>query len=783
MSSSNADDRGSDLSMISSNMLAGIQVLKSVTPDMDANVVGGVVNFDLREASGLGSGKPNYGFVVQGGHNGLANAQNSFRNYKFEGIYANRLFENKFGLFLQGAYENRNLSSNELGASYTSQGNSQVDYLTQNITLDDIQRERIRGNAVLTLDYRLTDGKIIFSNLFSTSKTESNDRQQFYDVDRGNNRQNFNARYTKSTLSTISNILSFEHGLSIFDMKATLSHAYSETKNPNDWSVDFVNSSAGLQEFGFSANVDPRNVVAAANNDTSNTLLQFVSTNRSFSRERALVGSLDFETQLNFTDNITANIKFGGSYKHQTRSYDLNVIDGQQFGFASGGAIITQLEEALPWFRHKPGDDLNVPFSLFLDSDFDYGQFLDSDYEMVYPLDFDRLQSMVDYMNANQLPQNVTYNHNVGSSITEDYDGEEDITATYIMSTFNIGSELTITPGVRYQQLKTTYTAPQGLQGPTSFAVYAYQLKTVTKYYPYWLPAILLRYKPFGWFDIRLAHTNTVSYPDYSALAPRINVAQSAGELHYNGFNLKPARSKNFDAYLSFYNNTIGLFTIGGFYKQITDLIYPFSFTPSNPNDLIQYYPDWVENRQPLTGVRVFTFVNNSYKVDNIGLELDWQTHFWYLPGFLSGLVLSANYTHIFSEAEYPYQLIQSGRPPKFIDTTYVAPLLYQPDNILNVTLGYDYKGFSVRISSLHSAKIFTGPTPWTQLRAFTDAYTRWDITLKQDLPYIGGLQVYCNLNNITGAKDASSISASTGVPERIEHYDSMIELGLRGNF
>ena len=249
-------------------------------------------------------------------------------------------------------------------------------------------------------------------------------------------------------------------------------------------------------------------------------------------------------------------------------------------------------------------------------------------------------------------------------------------------------------------------------------------------------------------------------------------------------FNVhKPARSKNFDAYLSFYNNTIGLFTIGGFYKQITDLIYPFSFTPPTPNDLVQYYPEWVENKQPLAGITVSTYVNNSYKVDNIGMEIDWQTHFWYLPGVLSGLVMSVNYTHIFSEAEYPYQMLIPGRPPKLIDTTYVAPLLYQPDDILNLTLGYDYRGFSLRISALYSDKIFTGPTQWEQLRAFTDAYTRWDISLKQDLPYIEGLQVYCNLNNITGAKDVSSISAPTGVPKRIEHYGSMIELGFRGNF
>ncbi len=43
-------DRGADLSMISSSMLNGIEVTKAITPDMDATLLGGVVNFGLRKA-------------------------------------------------------------------------------------------------------------------------------------------------------------------------------------------------------------------------------------------------------------------------------------------------------------------------------------------------------------------------------------------------------------------------------------------------------------------------------------------------------------------------------------------------------------------------------------------------------------------------------------------------------------------------------------------------------------------------------------------------------------
>ena len=144
---------------------------------------------------------------------------------------------------------------------------------------------------------------------------------------------------------------------------------------------------------------------------------------------------------------------------------------------------------------------------------------------------------------------------------------------------------------------------------------------------------------------------------------------------------------------------------------------------------------------------------------------------------------MRVNYTHIFSKAEYPYEFTTSTFPRRYIDTSYNAPLLYQPDDILNFTIGYDYEGFSIRLSSIYSAKIFTGPTQWPQLRAYTSAYNKWDISIKQKLPYFESLEIFCNLNNFNSADDESVISASTGVPSRIQSYYYMIEFGLRGQF
>ncbi len=785
LSSSDPNNRSTDLSMISSDMLEGIQVAKTVTPDMDANVIGGVVNFELRDAKAQNSGTARYSFTAQSGYNGLENALDKYKNYKLVGTFENRYFDNSFGLLVQGSYERRNLSSNEQGATYGPYGNDVSQYLTNGITLDDVLRDRQRGNAVVSLDYILPDGGTLqFSNLFSTSTTKSNDRQQFYNVINGANTQNFNFLYSEGKLNTITNMLKFEDPVSIFNMKLTLSHSYSETKDPGDWQVNFQNASAGIGAYGSRTNLDPKTVVAAANNDASNTLLQSVQTTYSFTRERVLSAALDFDTPLNISKDVTAVIRFGGKYQHTNRSYDQNVYSGEVFTLASSTAIIEQLQNQFPWFRHRQGQPNDVPVAPFLDPSFNYGTFLNGDYTLRYPLNITRLGSMVDFMNSHMLPNNTTYNYNVGASTRNDYTGTEDVAAFYAMAVLNVGPSLQIIPGARYQQLKTVYTAAQGIQSPTSFSDYPYKLKTVTSYHPRWFPDLLVHYKPADWLGVRLAYTNTISYPDYSAIAPLINVYVANGMIIYNGFELKPVTSTNYDASLSFHNNTIGLFTIGGFLKKIKNVIYQYAFFPATKKDLISYYPDWVQNPNPPTGIQVSKYVNNPYTANDYGMELEWQTHFWYLPEALSGLVLSVNYTHIFSKAEYPDQVtVKNGRFVTHIDTLYFAPLLYQPDNIINLTLGYDYKDFSIRVSSIFSSKIFTQPLIWPQLRTYTDSYNRWDISMKQKLPLMNGIEVYCNLNNITGADDVSTISASTGAPSRQQSYSYMIQLGLRGNF
>jgi hypothetical protein len=230
---------------------------------------------------------------------------------------------------------------------------------------------------------------------------------------------------------------------------------------------------------------------------------------------------------------------------------------------------------------------------------------------------------------------------------------------------------------------------------------------------------------------------------------------------------------------MSVYNNEIGLLTVDGFYKKIKDLIF-FSLTY---HDNLSAYPDLPQDRNIRYGIE--TYVNNPNISTVKGIEADWQTHFWYLPAPLSGLVFNINYTHVFSEARYPKQekynvVIDSTTGETALmtmDRSYVTRLVNQPNDVLNLGLGFDYAGFSARVSMLYKDNIFKNPSFWMQERTNSDKYTRWDLSLKQDLPY--GLQVYFDLLNISGEDDVDLNQKRTW-PSGIYRYGMAGDIGLR---
>ncbi|HPB01285.1 MAG TPA: carboxypeptidase-like regulatory domain-containing protein, partial [Candidatus Marinimicrobia bacterium] len=112
--STDLEDRSTNLGFFSSNMLSGIEVVKVLTPDMDANAIGGVVNLRLREApTGFQSD-----VFAQGSYN-TQDRTYPGQNYKFWASASNRFFNDKLGVFIQGNAERSNVGNDVTTAGYT----------------------------------------------------------------------------------------------------------------------------------------------------------------------------------------------------------------------------------------------------------------------------------------------------------------------------------------------------------------------------------------------------------------------------------------------------------------------------------------------------------------------------------------------------------------------------------------------------------------------------------------------------------------------------------------
>jgi len=786
MASSNAADRSTDLSMISPNMLESIEVSKTVTADQDADVLGGTVNFKLREAQG---GKEGLGveLLAQGGYTGLSNATDKYRNNKLVASIEGRFLNERLGLFVQMSSERRNLSSNEFAASYDpdQQNSSTTNYSTREISLRNYLRDRQRLNGTLAVDYRLPEGKISLTNFFSSGTTEEQNRQEGIAVGgsltTGFNRRTYSMVFARGEVNMMTNTLKIDHQLPVVHVDATFSHTYSETKNPNDWTVNFLSTDAGINQLRLVNNLDPRTVVLQSNTDPDRAKLNTLTNNHRFGKERALMAALDLDFPINPLPEVSSVVKLGGKYRHQTRMYT-NEQYGTNYTFTSPSATGAALM-IIDHFKFTISDPTNIPMSLFVDPGFSYGKFLGGDFTMSNPLSYGATGNLIRFCqdNTDEIARRggqEAWARNNFQSITNNYSGDERLGAFYAMWTIKAGADLTLIPGVRYQNLRTTYSGTRGNQTSQSYTVYDHSGDTtVTLDHPFWLPNLNIRYKPFSWFDIRLSYSNSISYPDFNTIIPRIDVS-GQNIISWNNFMLEPSRSKNFDVYCSFSDNTIGLFTVGSFLKNIDNLIYPWTFIKrgleASPYFLTTKSPD------PNASYTINTYKNNPYIVVTWGLEFDWQTHFWYLPEPLNGLILNVNYTHVTSKAEYPYTLIRNvGRVQQVIDTSYTDRLISQPDHIINFSLGYDYKDFSIRVSMLYQADIFTTPSQWPQLAASTAAYRRWDISFKQTLPWFG-LQLYGNINNLNGAEDLSVLQMYAATPTLRQAYGLSADLGLR---
>lgn len=781
------EDRSVDLSLISSNMLDGIILKKSNTPDMDADVLGGTVDLKLKEApDGL-----NFNLSAQGGHNAL---QGNYDNYSLTSSLSNRFFDSRLGLIVNANIDNYNRSADKLQDEWRAY--NQI-VASGQIFLREEQLTRKRAGASILGDFLIPSGKINADVFFNQLKSDGlNHISQVNTLENGwgTNRHIYQTEQYKSTTNIFTGAFGVTQDFSWFRYDASISRSGTATSNPDRRVYEFTQEQSALHP-GYPIGVSPVDVAKFYNADTITTNMSALYSYGTRTIENISSAKLNFEIPYKLNEQLSGYIKTGVKLRWIDRSNDQRQYgySGLQYGSGSQNPVFRYINEVYPeWGLADVIEEyglLNIrPFLTY----YNRADFLNGD----YPLGFIPNDVMLHQMTSALINApdglHVWEPYSVGT-FGYDYQGFERYEAAYLMGELNWGTFLTLIPGVRWEEEYTVYDGQRyrvnqsGVTAespPTEFV----RLHKVRRN-KFWLPMITLILKPTDWLQVRLAGTETLARPDYLRYAPISYISADSKQVTAANLSLKPSQATNYDIGVSIFNNEIGLFSVNAFYKKIEDLVFysAFYYRPGIEVDPALELPStWLASNPQINAYR-----NNPNPAKYSGFEIEWQTHFWYLPSVLSGLVLNVNYTHIYSEMILAYDSLvttQVGtrRYYSLKRTSIKTRMPDQPSHIFNMTLGYDIGGFSARLSYLYQTdKLagigYNGVVPSSHLSSYSGGYGRWDLTIQQKLEDTN-FQLFANFNNLNNRHDQNFIGSNLINPSYIEYYGFTMDLGFRYN-
>ncbi|MGH7599581.1 MAG: TonB-dependent receptor [bacterium] len=783
------DDRSVDLSLISANVLDGIEVRKAVTPDMDADVLGGTVDLKLREAPD----RLAFNATVQPvGYNRL---QDEWGNYNVTGNVSNRYFDGRLGLIGSFNTDDYDRSADKLSGNYKQITDlttrlTQIQIQTLSLREESVARGRTGGSALF--DYRLSDNGKITANGFY-NRLHWDGLYRINRMDREHNSHYYDMEDRKGSTSIFTGALGLKQDFGWLSFDVSGAFTATRTKRPGERTWTFAQENTGF--VGLATDTPASELAKFATNDSNNTGLSSVYIFDTKLNENQKTAQFNVQKPIRLGSQLSGYIKLGGKFRWLDRRNDENQFgrDGLQYGNTNGAnPTLSVLDQIIPeWKVASLASAYGVLPIWAFRSKHSRSDFLDGDYPLGFTFDEAMMNRLTDALQGT--PEFLRYA--IGSR-GRDYDGIERYYAGYVMGEFSLGKLITLLPGVRYEHDYSKYhgqryrevTINNTQAEPTDLVALTDERKN-----DFWLPMAHLIVQPADWLKIRLAGTKTLTRPDYIQYAPITSINSYQSYIRASNAALKPAQSQNFDAAVSIYQRHIGLFTASGFRKNIDDLIFQTRLN-LRPEVLAQYKTLLPGLNIPTSWLgsapQADTYINNPFPAKYKGFELDWQTHFWYLPSILRGLVLNVNYTRIISETEiqlFNTQRVRVGTtlPPRYryevTDTLRTARMPDQPAHIANATLGYDYKGFSTRLSYLYQTDKVTFIDRESALDNFSGTYARWDITVQQKLGQI--VQLFANASNLNSRPDRNYRGSQLIDPTYFEYYGFTIDGGVRLRF
>jgi len=659
-------DRMPKLDDIPSDVLAAVEVSKTLTADMDADAIGGSVNLVTKTPEGAPQGyiSGQYGAIT------LLNKNQYQGGFAYGGRYGS---DKQFGFLLGGSADRNNRTSNDLEPAWSTDANGRP--IPIEWSQRDYEYRRNRYGLGGDIDYRFPGGSAIalkglyslfqdygttYNNDVATGVTGSSYGANGDSAGVGATGYGTGAEVTRMAFrrtpveQLIGGNLSGRTTWNGITAKVTLnaSHTSSTLKdyrfqpfvydgpNGQGLTVAYDASNTQVPTFHYATPA-----MTAAVNDPANFALSDYFTIDRRTRGRDLGAALDFTAPWHQESDWSSVLGFGGKVRDENRTH--TKLGGFWYG----------------------GDPLALPSALSSFSDPQYYSYASHAFS-IGPMPNEATARA--YENAGHNFQNGT--DTVGNALAS-LTGAERIYAAYVSDKVTAGpAELYL--GLRVENTHASYV------GHAATLDTAGNLQSLTavpgsQTYTDLFPSAQIKYTFAPGTDARIAVTRGIARPDFTSLAPSLQGTLGGSKsdpanLSVGNPNLRPQHAWNYDFLVEHFFPSVGVISGGVFYKSLTDFIFNQTFTYNGPD-------------QVFAG-QLGTRPENGGSGHLLGFEGEWSQRLVFLPGAFAGLGFDANYTHVESRA--------------LIDPTTgrYGPLQRQSPNLANLAATYDYGPVSSRI-------------------------------------------------------------------------------------
>ncbi|MEM7052908.1 MAG: TonB-dependent receptor [Pseudomonadota bacterium] len=732
------DSRAVNLDVLSADLVESVEVSKSLTPDQDADAVGGNIEISTLSAFDLGN---SLRFNAEGSYNETAGEVAPRL-----GVTGTRLFSVGDGvdnLAVSGSltYFDRRFEVDNVEAGTWPEVEApggQTIRSPEAAEQRDYRLSRERTGAVLNFDYRANEYSEYFLRTlyseFADNEVELEHEYIFEDAtpisiteDGGLFSDGEVERRGKETTAT-REILAISAGGSHFVNAWDIDYqaGYAEASTSEPFSLGTAVKAGGLEigyDFSGSEGREAPNLFGtdlAALEDPTAYELDLVELESDKTEEEEVSFQLNFGRDLLFGNN-PGRIQFGGKVR----------------------------------LREKFNDANNSNFVDF-DGDFTLANFVSTgerDYELGRFGPFVDTRALREFFDANRAGFGIDESDFLLDSEGEDYSLEEDIYAAYVMAEASFG-RLDLLGGLR---MEATDIQQDGFRAIVDEDIND-GLPTIEPFsgendYVDFFPNLQARFNISDTLQLRGSFTRTMTRPSFVDAGARQVVEIEGGErvAEVGNPELDPFYSNNFDVELSWFaGETLGAASIGFFYKDIEDFFVTTDVAGEGA------FADFDEVNQ----------VVNGDEAEVYGIELSYVQEFSFLPAPWDGLLLIANYTYVDSEAEVPFRDEKIQLPQ-------------QSDDIANLALGYDGAGLSLRLALNHRGEYLDeieDPEDPSQ-DVFVSSETRLDFTSEYQVT--DNVAALFSVSNITD-EPFYSFHGSSPFARQYDEFGRTWEFGLR---